>query len=258
MPGITFVIVTGGVNDAILNTVIDSIEAENIPEYEVILVGGATSGVTRNNTSHISFDETTWAHVTLHGHPGRWTTRKKNLGIQAAKYDLVVPMHDYIRINPGWYQALLDFGFDWEICNHQCLLSNGVRADGWRIVQFPHLPRYCMIPYDIDVFLPYMMMQGNYWIAKKDTMLKYPLDEKLLWGMEEDTEWSRRVIPNCDIKMNPNCIVQYLKPRPDDANHAIDVQTMNSLNDYWNVIREWQTKHIKLHREIYGSEVHIE
>ena len=57
--------------------------------------------------------------------------------------------------------------------------------------------------------------------------------------------------------MNANCLVQYLKPRPDDPNHIVDVNTMNSLEDYWNQIRFGQTKYIRLHREIYGSEVNI-
>lgn len=249
MTGVTFIITTGGTNDQMINTVIDSIESEELDHYEIIIVGGSTTTVDRRNTWHMPFDETVKAHITLHGHPGRWTTRKKNLGIIAARYDIVIPMHDYIKINPGWKKGFLSYGFDWDICNHQCLLSNGVRADGWRINQFPGLPRYCMIPYDIDIFVPYMMIQGNYWAAKKSTMIQYPLDENLLWGMEEDAEWSRRVIPNCKIKMNADCVVQYLKPRPDDPNHSIDVNTMNSLEQYWHAIRISQTKYYKLCRE---------
>ena len=249
MIGVSFIITTGGTNDQMVSTVIDSIEAENLDQYEIIIVGGNTTTVDRRHTRHIPFDESVKAHITLHGYPGRWTTRKKNLGIDAAKYDIVIPMHDYIKINPGWKQGFLNYGVDWDICNHQCILSNGVRADGWRINQFPGLPRYCMIPYDIDIFVPYMMIQGNYWAAKKSTMLRHPLDENLLWGMEEDAEWSRRVIPSCKVKMNANCIVQYLKPRPDDPNHSIDVNTMNSLEQHWNAMRFMQTKYYKLCRE---------
>jgi hypothetical protein len=49
--------------------------------------------------------------------------------------------------------------------------------------------------------------------------------------------------------MNGQAVVQYLKPRPDDPNHTIDRQTSDSLQDYWNAVRQWQTKHIKLTRE---------
>lgn len=258
MPGISFIIVTGGTNDEMVNQVIDSIEAENMPEYEVILVGGESTTVTRKNTSHIPFDETLWTHIMVHGKPGKWTTRKKNLGIQAAKYDLVIPMHDYIKILPGWYEELLKFGFDWDICNHQCLLFNGARGDGWRLLSWPGLPYALMIPYDIDCFVKHMILQGNYWIAKKDIMLKYPISEKILWGMEDDAEWSRRVVPNCNIKMNPNCIYQYLKPRPDDANHIKDMEQMESYNHLWDAIRQGQVKNYVLHRERYVNDNEVE
>lgn len=249
MPGISFGITTSGTNDAMVNAVIDSIEAQQIPEYEVILVGGESTTIQRPNVRHVQFDESTWAHLTIHGHPGRWTTRKKNLSVQHAKYDLCVVMHDYIRINPGWYKAVEEFGYDWDFCFHNTLLSNGERGDAWRIFKFPGLPNFLMVPYDIDFFLPYMAMQGNFWIAKKSAMLEYPLNENLLWGMEDDAEWSRRVVPNCKIKMNGNAVVQYLKPRPDDRNHTTDRQTMESLNEYWNAIRTWQFKHYKLQGE---------
>ena len=249
MIGVSFIITTSGTNDSMVNTVIDSIESEKLDQYEIIIVGGDTTSIDRKCTQHIPFDESQKAHIILHGYAGRWTTRKKNIGISAAKFDVVIPMHDYVKINPGWKKGFYDHGLDWDICNHQCLLSNGVRADGWRINTFPGLPKYCMIPYDIEIFVPYMMIQGNYWAAKKSTMLKFPLDENLLWGMEEDAEWSRRVIPKCKINMNANCIVQYLKPRPDDASHAVDVNTMNSYNHYWNDLRSMQTKYYKLCRE---------
>jgi hypothetical protein len=250
MNGISFIITTGGTNDPMLNTIIDSIELQNIPEYEILIVGSLTSTIQRKNTTHVPFDETIHQHITLHGQPGRWSTRKKNIAVQQSKYDICVVMHDYIKFLPGWYDAYLAFGLDWDICVHQCLLSNGIRGDGWRLLRsYPHLPNHCMIPYDLDNFVQYSAIQGSYWMIKRDVMLAYPMNENLLWGMEEDAEWSRRVIPNCRIKCNPACIVQYLKPRPDDPNHAIDVQTMNNLEPFWNQLRIHKTKNYKLVRE---------
>lgn len=240
-----------------IHTVIDSIESENIPEYEINIVGGLSSSISRKNTVHIPFDETVWQHVSIHGRPGAWTTKKKNLGVKASKYQNLVIMHDYIKILPGYYQGFLDFGLNWDICVHQCLLYNGVRGDGWRLMSWPGLPYALMVPYDIEAFVKHMIIQGSYWMAKKETMLKYPVNEKLLWGMEEDAEWSRRAVPNCHVRMNPTCVVQYLKPRPDDHNHEKDVQVMESYNSFWNEIRQGQVKNYILHREKYGSEVEI-
>jgi hypothetical protein len=243
MTGISFIITTSGINDAEVRTVVDSIHAENIPEYEIIIIGGEATTVLGNNVKHIPFDETLWTHMTVHGQPGN---RKYNLAVQASKYDIVVPMRDYIKLLPGWYQEFENYGLDWDICIHQEVLYTGVRGSGWRLDKYPGLPRWCMIPYDIDHFVQYMSLPGGYWVAKKAVMLKYPLDETLLWGMEEDNEWNRRIVPNCKIKCNPGCRVQYIKPKPDDANHAIDVQTMESLNDYWNAIRNWRVANVEL------------
>ena len=36
----TFGVITGGGNEKFLNTLIDSIEKQNIPNYELVIVGG--------------------------------------------------------------------------------------------------------------------------------------------------------------------------------------------------------------------------
>ena len=250
MTRISFVITTGGTNDIMLNGIIDSIESQNIPEYEILIVGHLYTTIKRKNTKHIPFDESVYEHVILHGQTGKWTTRKKNIGVQESKYDVCVVMHDSLKFLDGWYQGFLEFGLNWDICVHQCILINGVRGDGWRILKsYPGLPNHCMIPYDLDDFVQYSGIQGSYVMVKRDVWLKYPMDENLLWGMEEDVEWSRRVVPNCIVKCNPKSIVQYMKPRPDDPNHAIDVQTMNNLEPFWNQLRACKIKNYRLVRE---------
>ena len=64
----TFGIITGGGNDGFINDIIDSIEVESIPNYEVIVVGPTL--VNRKNTTIIEFDETI---------KRAWITRKKNI-----------------------------------------------------------------------------------------------------------------------------------------------------------------------------------
>ena len=51
----TFGIITGGENDKMINEIIDSIENENIPNYEIIIVGN--SNLVRKNTKLINFDD---------------------------------------------------------------------------------------------------------------------------------------------------------------------------------------------------------
>jgi hypothetical protein len=246
MAGISFIITTSGEDDTNCSIVVNSIIAENIPEYEIIIMGGESTTITGPNIKHIPFNEHQFDDITIWGFKGRWISRKINLAVKASKYDIVVISRDYIKLLPGWYQGFNEYGTDWDICLHQDLLFTGVRGINWRIDKYPGLPRWCMIPYDLDNFTQYMIMPGGHWVAKKEVMLKYPINENLLWGMQEDTEWTRRVITTCKIKCNPACRVQYIKPKHDDPNHLVDVQTMESLNDFWNALRHWKTENLEL------------
>jgi hypothetical protein len=249
MNGISFIITTSGTNDDAVTQVNNSIHALGIPNYEIILVGGLTCNLLSEKVKHVPFDETVKEHIVLHGHKGRWTTRKKNLGVQAAQYDIVVVMHDYIKFYPDWWREFEKFGTHWDICVHQCLLSNGVRADGWRIDRHPLLPRWAMVPYDMIDLAQYMGIQGNYVCIKRDRYLETPLNEDLLWGEEEEMEWSRRIVPISHIQCNPKCIVQYTKPRPDDPNHSVDYQTMLNHEHVFAALRQGRMDNFKLCRD---------
>jgi hypothetical protein len=86
---ISFGIITNGMSDDSVNAVIDSIEAQQIPNYEVIIVGN--SQVNRKNTRILKFNDNfvyAWLfkpkkfdrqslrnYFTTSG----WITRKKNI-----------------------------------------------------------------------------------------------------------------------------------------------------------------------------------
>lgn len=250
MTGISFIIATSGTNDSSLNDIIDSIEILSIPEYQIILVGGLHTTINRARTTHIPFDETL--------KPKAWLTRKKNLGVQASIYDVVVVMHDYYVFDSNWYTEFEKFGLDWDICVHQGFHSDqqgGIRANGWRaefIPGYPDIP-YCMtIPWDIDCFVPYMPIQGAYWVAKKHVMLEQPLDEKLLWGDSDDIEWSSRVVPgwlgqkinqnDYKIVSNPNCITRFNKIKPTYPGNPNWAQMEKDLEHLWSAIRNGQRR----------------
>ena len=64
-----------------------------------------------------------------------------------------------------------------------------------------------------------MYISGAYFCAKKQFMLKYPLDETLIWGQGEDVEWSFRSREIWNYKCNPNSIVKLLKYKFIDPAH---------------------------------------
>jgi len=251
MTDISFCITTSGTNDQGVQEVIDSIVALKIPTYEIIIVGGATTTIELNNhIKHVPFDENAKAHITIYGHPGRWTTRKKNLGVENSQYEVCVIMHDYIKFYPNWYAEFEKYGTHWDVCVHQCLNYIGARSDGWRVHFFPGLPFACMVPYDVHELVPFMAIQGNYAVVKREHFLKYPFDENRLWGQEEEMEWSRRLVPNSYVRCNPNCIVQYTRPREWDQRHATDdVAQMNAHMNVFDALRAYRISNIRLNGE---------
>ena len=240
MTSISFGIVTGGNNEKDLQKIVDSIVNLNIPEYEIIIVGGEKLDIPQTPfLRHIPFDESIKASTIAGGVPGRWTTRKKNIAVRESQYEVCVVTHDYVSFHPDWYKEFEKFGTHWDICVHRSLNFLGARADEWRIGIYPGLPWACMVPYDMKDLVQYMCIQGNYACVKREHLLKYPFDENRLWGQAEDVEWSKRIVPNSHVVMNPNCIIQYIKPRPWDQRQATeDVAQMNAHMHIFDILRK--------------------
>lgn len=208
----TFGIITGGNNDEMINEIISSIEKENIPNYEIIIVGN--SEIIRDNCRVIKFNE---------DFKSRWITKKKNIITNEAKYENIVYLHDYIKLSEGWYRGHLMSGNDFKIRMDKIINKNGERFRDWCI--WPHnnnkmdnfIGRECLIPYDITHLSKYMYISGSYWIAKKEVMLEFPLNENLAWGEGEDVLWSKQVREKYTFNMNANSSVLILKPNKDRA-----------------------------------------
>lgn len=222
----TFGIITGGNNDEMISKIIDSIESQNIPNYEVIIVG--TSKIKRDNVNVIQFNES---------QKPKWITRKKNIITDNAKYENVVYTHDYICLTNGWYEGQLKSGNNFKVRMDKILTKEGVRFRDWCI--WPNngnhmdkiVGRKCLIPYDMSHLSKYMYISGSYWIAKKDIMKEFPLDERLIWGQGEDVDWSKRVRSKYDFNMNPNSTVQIMKPHKNIVFIEPDNETIKKLNE---------------------------
>lgn len=204
----TFGIITDGKSDNNLIKVIDSIERQNIPEYQIIIVGNTR--ISKKNIFYIPFDESV--------NP-KWITRKKNLITLNAKYNNIVYTHDYITFEPGWYDGYVKYGNNFKICMNIFNNPDGSRFRDWLI--WPHngnfmddivLPsRECLIPYHMKHLSKFQYISGAYWVAKKNVMLEFPLNENLFWGQSEDVIWSKKVRKKYNFSMNPYSIVKSLK-----------------------------------------------
>jgi glycosyltransferase involved in cell wall biosynthesis len=208
---ITFGIITTQQSSEYLPEVIESIRNQHLrPRSFEILIVGNVLGDFGENCRVIYFDDSI--------KPG-WITRKKNLITNESKHKYIVYMHDYIALNTNWVKNFFNFinGFEVAICPVQNL--DGSRFRDWLLWTENETPfdpylqrtRQCLLPYGVRDLTPFMYISGGFWVGRKDFMLKYPLDETLVWGEAEDVEWSKRVRLVTKFKFRPNASVRLLK-----------------------------------------------
>jgi hypothetical protein len=203
----TFGIITSPSTQAFLQDVINSIAEENIPEFEVIVIGG-DQYYDDGGMRILPFDET---------EKPMWITRKKNMITEEAKYENIVYLHDYVALTKGWYEGFLRFGNDFDICMTKIINGNGSRFRDWTLLpdDLEHVlgkwdGKY-LLPYNIKHFTRHMYISGAYWVGKKSIMEKYPFDEELSWGQGEDVKWSKQVREKHTFSMNEHSAVHLLK-----------------------------------------------
>ena len=219
----TFGIITNGDADSYLDTIIDSIVKNNIPIYEIIIVGNTKIDPTPK-IKVIEFDETIKTG---------WITRKKNIITQNAKYENIVLLHDYVNFGDEWYKGFLQFGNDFDFCVTKIMNNDGQRFRDYTLFPFEidylnifyspgkdidsYFDNNCLLPYHFENNIKtnkYMYISGSYYIIKKDIALKYLLDESLVWGKGEDSEYSKRLHSNgIIIKCNQYSEVYFLKQK---------------------------------------------
>jgi hypothetical protein len=186
---ITFGIVTGKDQTSLIHQIIDSIERERIPQYEVIVIGSFLAA--REHTRVYEFPDQQFPN---------WITKKKNILATLATYDTIVFLHDYIKLKEGWYEGFLQFQNEtpnWDVAMCRMEESNGRRAMDW--IGLPNDPIYGNVLFPYDYSNPKgMYVPGNFFMVKRAFFLKNPLDEKRIWGMGEDIEWSKRIFGGAD------------------------------------------------------------
>lgn len=195
-------------NKPFQKTIIESIRSLNIPNYEIILLGNTQYKVDEiiegKDLKYILFDE--------NFRPG-WITKKKNLITEHSLYENIVYTHDYIKFDKDWYAGYLNHQ-DFQVSMNRIHNLDGKRNIDWLIYYqdlcFPNAEQ--LLPYDLE-FSKIMYIPGFYWVAKREVMRQFPLNENFTWGQAEDIEWSMRVREKYKFLMNPNSTVHFLKQK---------------------------------------------
>jgi hypothetical protein len=228
----TFGIITCKNSNNYIPKIIESIKKLKIPNYEILIVG--ESNVNDDyDVINLPFDETI---------KPAWITKKKNIITENAKYENIVYMHDYHIFNSDWYEGYLKYGNDFKVCSNIILNSDGHRYRDWIWYHCDEIPlgripnREHLLPYSEDRCSKWMYINGSYWVAKKEIMQEFPLDEKLAHCESEDIVWSKQVSSKYNFSFNPYSSVFMVKY------HSHHWNVMSS-NVYQNYIIPFLKKH---------------
>jgi len=152
-----------------------------------------------------------------------------------AKYNNIVYLHDYIKFDLNWYEGFKEYGDNFKACMTEIKNFDGVRYRDWVIFPYHHCTggnlanetkalwefsgienNESMIPYSENRFSKFQYFSGAYWIAKKEVMLEFPLNENIkIWGGGEDVDFSQRITSKYKLSMNPLSTVHLLKWKQD-------------------------------------------
>jgi hypothetical protein len=176
----SFGIITNG--NGYIESIIESINRLNIPNYEILVVGTYSSN---DNRVRVIDSNTPFIGI------------KKNMVTENAIYENVVYLHDYISFSPDWYNGFLNFGNDFDVCMNKIVNVDSSRYRDWCLWSDDAYnfvtPLNYLLPYEISHLSKMMYISGAYWVAKKSFMLNNPINTALKWGQGEDVEWSLRV-----------------------------------------------------------------
>ena len=211
---ISFIIVTNGNRDELLHTVIQGIKSQDIPNYEIIIVG--YSKINQANYSNVNYiEERELAEKGLLG-------AMRTVACERANYDNLVISDDDMIVSSNWYKTLKQSG-DFDILTSQVRNPDGTRF--WDHTCF-RSPKYGHVVLEKDEYdEKYMYMSGGQsWIMKKYVFEKCKWNESFSTGNRanmrnlndyhegkgnEDTDFSQKCIKEGFIVSHNHDLLSY-------------------------------------------------
>ena len=191
-----------------ISQIISTIREQNIPNYEVIIIGGLGNKFSGNmeNVIKVDFDEKIKT---------AWVSRKKNEAAKLAKFENLVIMHDYFILHKNWYHGYLKIFEEFKKCQVCCnpLFMIDDRRDyaDWVTWDHPKLGMSKALSYADQENTKFQYIHGAYFVVKKDFFLRNPLNEEYVHGEPEDVEWSLRIRDEAKIILNPHSYCKHNK-----------------------------------------------
>lgn len=217
-----------------LDALIQSIKAQKVPEYEILLVfNKGTKKYDADLSDNIQYLET-----------DGWIPQKKNLISWMAQYENLVIVHDYYLFDDDWYDGVKEFNASvdgkWQVVNNFVLRGeDGERGPDW-VINPNYMKKFLDNPENSDILselkslyptenhpmyvvglsphekrlTPLQYVSGGFIMCKKFVLIYNQFDENMKPGESEDLEWFERIKKSRDYAhvFNPFSIVYTQKP----------------------------------------------
>lgn len=194
----SFCIITNGKRDGLIRTVIQSIQAQKIAEYEIILAG-------------IHRDEPGILYIPAEDAAvGGRLGEMRNMAVARARYENIVILDDDIILSPHWYAAFSAYSDNFDILTSQIRLPDGGRY-------FDHVTTggsrgQAFLDIDEDDDHVYMTGGGG-WVMKRHVAKCVSWDQDRVFYQEEDVDFSRRCqAQGYKISHNHEMVVYHADP----------------------------------------------
>jgi hypothetical protein len=181
----SFGIVTRGTTDPIVDDIIRNIREQKIPHYEIIICGKYAG-------KYLHSKDIVYVEFTQKDEKG-WTTKKKNLICEKAKYENLVVLHDRIKFHKDWFSGMKKYGNNWEILSTPTL-QNSLRTYDWLTIKYPlENPKsgwFLGSHLEYSDWDKWIYLDGGVIILKKYVWEKVPWDESRYYAESEDVKLS--------------------------------------------------------------------
>lgn len=190
----TFGVITLGKRNEWVRQFIQSVREQNVPQYEIIIVG------TWNDTELKDKHDIKYIHFTQKDDKG-WITKKKNIAFKKAKYNNVLILHDRFFLGKDWFSGMKKYGNSWDAIFFPIIDKKGFEYVHWSVWGKGLMP----IGYaDIKDWGEDYYAGGTFMAVKRDIFNRVPLDENRFWAEQEDGEHGLRFTKNgYIIRANP-------------------------------------------------------
>ena len=180
-------------NEENIKVIIESIIFQNIPDFEIIVVGNIKT----------KFEKTTIIYNEEIENKN-WRTKKKNIIIEKGCKDFTILMKDYIKLEKHWYKNLKSFleeNQNCEIVMNRIETLRGQRHIDW-VWNNPNLKQGRNVGYS-KMEHKNMFVPGSFLFAKTKILKEIKFNEKLVGlNKETDVEWSKRAFKKYKYTMN--------------------------------------------------------